>query len=82
AAATTEEALLEIMLEAGAEDLELHDDQFEVATSVEAFHAVQEALEAAGVAVGEAGLVMEPQNTVTLDGTKASQCLKLLDMLE
>jgi transcriptional/translational regulatory protein YebC/TACO1 len=46
------------------------------------FHAVQEALEAGGVAVGEAGLVMEPQNTVELDGAKAVQCLKLLDMLE
>lgn len=81
-ASTTEEQLLEIALEAGAEDLEQQDDQFEVSTTPEAFHAVQEALEAAGVKVGEAGLVMEPQNTVTLAGQKAEQCLKLLDVLE
>ena len=78
----TQEQLLEIVLEAGAEDLEQQDDQFEVSTPPEAFHAVQEALEAAGVTLSEAGLVMEPQNTVTLEGKKAEQCLKLLDLLE
>jgi len=78
----TEEALLEIALEAGAEDLERQDEQFEVSTPPEALHAVQAALEAAGVTVSEAGLVMDPQNTVTLKGQKAVQCLKLLDVLE
>jgi len=78
----SEETLLEIALEAGAEDFEQQDDQFEVSTRPEALHAVQGALEAAGVAVSEAGLVMEPQNTVTLEGQKAAQCLKLLDVLE
>ena len=82
AASTTEEQLLEIALEAGAEDLEQQHDQFEVSTPPEAFHAVQEALEAAGVKIGQAGLVMEPQNTVTLAGQKAEQCLRLLDVLE
>ncbi len=82
AASTTAEQLLEIALEAGAEDLEQQHDQFEVSTPPEAFHAVQEALEAAGVKIGQAGLVMEPQNTVTLAGQKAEQCLRLLDVLE
>jgi transcriptional/translational regulatory protein YebC/TACO1 len=82
AGSMTEEQLLEIVLEAGAEDLEQQHDQFEVSTPPEAFHAVQEALEAAGVTLSEAGLVMEPQNTVTLEGKKAEQCLKLLDLLE
>ena len=82
AESTTEETLLEIALEAGAEDFERHEDRFEVSTAPEAFHAVQEALEAAGVRVTEAGLIMEPQNIVTLDGAKAVQCLKLLDVLE
>jgi YebC/PmpR family DNA-binding regulatory protein len=82
AGSTTEEQLLEIALEAGAEDLQQQDDQFEVSTPPEAFHAVQEALDAAGVKVSAAGLVMEPQNTVTLEGRKAEQCLRLLDVLE
>jgi YebC/PmpR family DNA-binding regulatory protein len=78
----SEETLLEIALEAGAEDFEQQDEQFEVSTRPEALHAVQEALEAAGVTVSQASLVMEPQNTVTLEGQKAAQCLKLLDVLE
>ena len=80
--AGTEEALLEIALEAGAEDFERQDEQFEVSTAPAALHAVQEALEAAGVTIQEAALVMEPQNTVALSGQKAVQCLKLLDLLE
>ncbi|NIM01028.1 MAG: YebC/PmpR family DNA-binding transcriptional regulator [Acidobacteria bacterium] len=81
---TTEETLLEIALEAGAEDIEQIEEHFEVSTPPEAFHTVQEALEAAEVEVevSEAGLVMEPQNTVTLEGQKAAQCLRLLDLLE
>ena len=82
AGSTTEETLLEIALEAGVEDFEQLGEHFEVTTRPEAFHAVQEALETAGVQVSEAGLVLEPQNTVTLEGQKAAQCLKLLDVLE
>ena len=78
----SEETLLEIALEAGADDFEQQDEQFEVSTAPEALHAVQEALEAAGVTVSETGLVMDPQNTVTLEGQKAAQCLKLLEVLE
>jgi YebC/PmpR family DNA-binding regulatory protein len=78
----SEETLLEIALEAGADDFEQQGTQYEVSTRPEALHAVQEALEAAGVTVSEAALVMDPQNTVTLEGKKAAQCLKLLDVLE
>jgi YebC/PmpR family DNA-binding regulatory protein len=79
---TDEDTLMDIALEAGAEDLVRQEDLFEVYTAPEAFHAVQQALEGAGIAVQEAGIVMEPQNTVELDGKKAQQCLKLLDVLE
>ena len=46
------------------------------------FHAVQRALEAAGIEPAEAAIVMEPQNTIELDGKKAEQCLRLLEFLE
>jgi YebC/PmpR family DNA-binding regulatory protein len=81
-AAAGEEQLMEVVLEAGADDLAQEDDEFVVTTSPEAFSAVQQALEQAGIAVGEASIVMEPQNTVELEGKKAEQCLKLLDILE
>ena len=81
-AATSEEQLMELALEAGAEDLSSNDDRFEIVCSPETFHAVQSALDAAGVEPAEAAIVMEPQNTVELDGKKAEQCLRLLDVLE
>ena len=48
----------------------------------DAFHAVQQALETAGVSVSESGIVREPQNTVSLDASSAESALKLLNMLE
>ncbi len=80
--AVAEERLMEVVLDAGADDLRDGGEHFEVATSPEAFHAVQQALERAGIAPSEAAVVMEPQNTVELDGRKAEQCLKLLELLE
>jgi len=80
--AVEEERLMEIVLKAGANDLSDDGEQFEVATSHEAFLGVQQALERAGIAPSEASIVMEPQNTVELAGKKAQQCLKLLEMLE
>ncbi len=80
--ATTEDRLMELALEAGAEDLQRSDDGFEVYSSPEAFEAVQGALEAAKIDPSEASVVMEPQNYVHLDGKKAEQCLRLLDVLE
>ena len=78
-----EDALMEIVLEAGGDDLEkLDDGGWQIWTAVSDFQAVQQALEAAEINVGEAGLVMEPQNTIKLDSGKAESCLKLLDLLE
>jgi len=80
--AMTEDRLMEVVLEAGAEDLEEEDGRFVVRTSQESFPQVQQALEEAGIATEEARLVMEPQNNVLVDGKKAEQCIKLLEILE
>lgn len=77
-----EDRLMEVALEAGAENLEAVDGEFVVQTAPDAFHGVETALEAAGIATSESKLVMEPQNLVLLDGDKVAQCLKLLDALE
>lgn len=81
-AGVDEERLMEIVLEAGAENLEEQDGEFVVQTAPDAFHGVEQSLERAEVTTREAKLVMEPQNFVMLDGAKAEQCLKLLDALE
>jgi transcriptional/translational regulatory protein YebC/TACO1 len=80
--ASTEEKLMEIVLEAGADDLTSEDDVFEIVTSPEAFGAVQQALLDAGVTPTQAAIVTEAQNNIQLEGKKAEQCLKLLDLLE
>jgi YebC/PmpR family DNA-binding regulatory protein len=77
-----EERLLEVALEAGADDVRDDEGFFVVTTRPDAFQNVQQALESAGITASEAALVMEAQNTVGLDGKKAEQCLKLLEQLE
>ena len=78
----SEEKLMELVLDAGAEDLQQNEDNFEVYTSAEKFIAVQQALEKAEITPSEAAIVMEPQNTVEVEGEKAEQCLKLLEAFE
>jgi YebC/PmpR family DNA-binding regulatory protein len=82
ASTVSEDRLMEIVLEAGADDLSQQGDNFEVYSSPAAFAAVREALEKAGIQPTEATQGMEPSNVVELDGKKAQQCLRLLDVLE
>jgi YebC/PmpR family DNA-binding regulatory protein len=82
ASAIGEDQLMELVLEAGADDLRQEDDRFEIVTSPEAFHGVEHALESAGLTTSESSIVMEPQTTVHLEGKKAAQCLRLLELIE
>lgn len=82
AAETAEDRLMEVALEAGADDLQQQDDVFEVFSTPDAFNLIREALERVGITPSTASLVMEPQNTIKLEGKKAQQCLKLLELLE
>ena len=80
--AATEERLMDLVLEAGADDLQTEDDAFQVTCGPAAFPAVRDALEKAGVTPTEAKLAMLPTNVVELDAKKAAQCIRLLDALE
>lgn len=77
-----EETLIELALEAGADDVSENDDGFEITTAPEAFSAVNEALEHRGVAVENAEVAMVPDTTVTVIGKDAEQLVRLLDALE
>ena len=77
-----EDQLMELTLEAGAEDVSGGDEGFEISTAPEDFDAVREALEKAGIAMTSAEVAMIPQNTVNLTGKEAEQTLKLLELLE
>ncbi|HOJ23437.1 MAG TPA: YebC/PmpR family DNA-binding transcriptional regulator [Armatimonadota bacterium] len=77
-----EDALLEIALEAGADDVRTEDDTFEVLTSPENFSQVKDAIVAAGLRPSSAEVTMLPKSTVSLGGKEAEQVLRLLDMLD
>ncbi len=79
---TDEDQLMELALDAGAEDVSSGDGAFEVVVPPEDFDTVRETLEKAGLTLTSAEVTMVPQNTVTLSGKEAEQTLKLLDMLE
>jgi YebC/PmpR family DNA-binding regulatory protein len=77
-----EERLIELALEAGADDVADQEEYFEVTTGPDAFEAVKKALDGAGIQSAEAAVKMVPTNTVSVTGSAAEQTLKLLDELE
>jgi YebC/PmpR family DNA-binding regulatory protein len=81
--AVGEDKLMEIVLEAGADDLQTDDaDAFEVYTTPDNFEAVRQALEANKIATVEAKLGLIPQNYVSVDEQKSKQIMRLLEMLD
>jgi len=77
-----EDDLMELVLEAGGDDLRSEGDVYEIYTEPEAFEAVKSALEARELEIGVAEITMLPQNTVEVEGKKAEQVLKLLEALD
>jgi YebC/PmpR family DNA-binding regulatory protein len=77
-----EDDLLMAALEAGAEDVKVEDDAFEILTDHDSFEVVREGLKAGGIKISEAQVSMIPKTTVKLGGVQAEQVLKLLDALE
>ncbi|TKB06242.1 YebC/PmpR family DNA-binding transcriptional regulator [Desulforhopalus sp. IMCC35007] len=79
----TEEELMDMALEAGAEDVVEEESEFQIFSAPEDFNDVREALEGAGVVVLEANISMVPQNTVEVTDEKIGKSLmKLMDSLE
>ena len=80
---TSEDAVMEVALEAGAEDVITDDDgAIEVLTAPGDFEAVKNALEAKGLKPDIAEVTMRAENTVALTGDDAARMQKLLDVLE
>ena len=81
-AAPDDVRLLELALEAGAEDLNDSESSWEIVTDPSALAAVRDALRAAGIDVFSAELTMLPQSTIPVDGGEARRVLQLIDALE
>ena len=80
---TSEDKVMEVALEAGAEDVITDDDgAIEVLTAPGDFEAVKASLEAAGLTAEVAGVTMRAENTIELSGEDAERMQKLLDALE
>ncbi len=78
-----EEKIMEVALDAGAEDVITDDDgAVEVLTAPADFEAVRNALETAGLTPAVAEVTMRPENTIDLDADGAAKMQKLLDALE
>lgn len=79
---TTEEALYEVAIEAGASDVRLESDEYLVVTEPDGFHGVQDALKAAEIQVAQAEYAMVPSTEVDVAGKDAEKLIKLLDALD
>jgi len=80
---TSEDKVMDVALEAGAEDVVTDDDgAIEVLTAQGDFEKVKNALEAAGLKPEIAEVTMRPENTIELEGDEAARMQKLLDILE
>jgi len=78
----TEDGVMEAAIEAGAEDVKVEEETFDVLTAPEDFTAVREALEGTGLKVVSADVTMLPSTTVRVDGGDAQKMLRLMDSLE
>jgi len=81
-AVVSEDALMEMALEAGAEDVREDDGNYEVIAAPEDFEEVKTAIENAGIPAVAAEVTMLPQSTTSLADKEAEQMVRLMDMLE
>ena len=77
-----EDTLLELVLEAGGDDIKTEADVYEIVTAPEAFEDVRSALEQKALTLDVAEVTMMPQNTVPVEGKQAEQVLRLMEALD
>lgn len=78
----SEDDILTIILDAGADDMQTEGEEYTITTSPHSFEAVKKALEDKGIVLENSSLQMVPQNTVKVAGKEAEQTLKLMEALE
>lgn len=78
----SEDEVLEIILNAGAEDMQSEDEFFEIQTDVESFEPVRKALLSKNLNIENASLQWIAKNTLNIKGEDAEQVMKLIEALE
>jgi YebC/PmpR family DNA-binding regulatory protein len=82
ASGASEEAVMDMAIEAGAEDVLTEEGQVIIITSAENYHAVLSAIHAQGYPVENSDLTMNAKTKIALDKETAESLVKLIDMLE
>jgi YebC/PmpR family DNA-binding regulatory protein len=82
AGAVSEDQLIELALDAGAEDVRNEGEVFEVITTPGSYHKVKDALTSANIAVEASEVTNMPNNTVPVSVEQAQKLMKLLDALD
>ena len=77
-----EDGLIELALDAGADDVLNAGEVFEVRTPANTFHKIRDAITARGFAVEASEITYVPANTVAIDVDRATTLLKLIDALD
>jgi YebC/PmpR family DNA-binding regulatory protein len=77
-----EDTLMEVALDAGAEDIKEESDSFEIITEPSDFDAVKEAVDGAGIKYEMAEITMIPQNMTKVDGKEAEQMINFMEALD
>jgi transcriptional/translational regulatory protein YebC/TACO1 len=77
-----EERLMDVVLDAGAEDVRDEDEIFEIITPPDAFEKVKDRLDREKIAVTSAQVTLVPKNTVDVEEKNVEQILKLTEELE
>jgi len=80
--AVDEEALMEVAIDAGAEDVREDNSNYEIITAVQDFEQVKDAIEKESIPCIVAEITMFPQSTVNLQGKEAKQMISLMENLE
>ncbi len=80
--AVDEEALMEVAIDAGAEDVREDNSNYEIITAVQDFEQVKDAIEKQSIPCIAAEITMFPQSAVNLQGKEAEQMIRLMETLE
>ncbi len=78
----SEDELMSIALDAGAEDMKTEEDSFQIITAPEQFDRIRQTLESKGIKIEDAEIQMIPEMTVHVEGKDAELTLRLMEALE
>jgi len=77
-----EDDLMNLIIDAGADDMKTEDEMYEIYTATENFESVRQTIEAKSIKMEDAEIQLIPENTVKVEGKDAEQVLKLMEALE